>query len=77
MHIRMMPRIIGDDGEEIKEGDLVMVKFRKSDTGEAITAQVEDIQMTMLTLTLSDAIGSRKPRMYRVQDILEIKKFIQ
>lgn len=72
MEIRLLPRIIGDDGKEIKDGDLVIAQT--FDMDEPSLAVVNNIATTMVTLTFADIIQGNQPKMYRKNDIKYIKK---
>lgn len=72
MEIRLLPRIIGDDGNEIRDGDLVIVQTKTMD--EPSLAVVNKIDTTVITMTFSDLLYGNTPQFYRKSDIINMIK---
>lgn len=77
MKIKLCPRIISDDDQELKEKDLVLVKIKNSETAHAELAQINDIQMTIITLTFHDSLEYPGTHTFRVSDIEKLEKYYQ
>ena len=75
MKVKLLPRIISDNNEELKEKDLVLVKIKNSDNKDAELAQINDIQMTIITLTFNDSIEYTGTHTFRVTDIERLEKY--
>lgn len=75
MKVKLLPRIISDNNEELKEKDLVLVKIKNSDNKDAELAQINDIQMTIITLTFNDSIEYAGTHTFRVKDIERLEKY--
>lgn len=75
MKVKLLPRIISDNNEELKEKDLVLVKIKNSDNKDAELAQINDIQMTIITLTFNDSIEYAGTHTFRVSDIEKLVKY--
>jgi hypothetical protein len=67
MEIKLLPRIIGDDGKEIRDGDLVIAQTKDMD--EPSLAVVNKIDTTILTMTFTDILYGNTPKLYRKSDI--------
>ena len=72
MEIRIVPRIIGDDGQEIKEGDIVIAQTKKMD--EPSLAMVNKIDTTIVTMTFADILFGSQEAMYYASDIVSMTK---
>ena len=75
MKVKLLPRIISDDNQELKEKDLVLVKIKNSDSKDAELAQINDIQMTIITLTFNDSLEFNGTHTFRVTDIEKLEKY--
>lgn len=75
MKVKLLPRIISDDNQELKEKDLVLVKIKNSDTKHSELAQINDIQMTIITLTFNDSLEHSGTHAFRVSDIESLEKY--
>ena len=72
MDIRLLPRIIGDDGKEIRENDFVIAQTFQMD--EPSLAVINQINTTVVTMTFTDLIYGGQPRMYRKNDMKKSKQ---
>lgn len=75
MKVKLLPRIISDDNQELKEKDLVLVKIKNSDTKHSELAQINDIQMTIITLTFNDSLEHSRTHTFRISDIEKLEKY--
>lgn len=73
MQIKLVYRIIDDDGIECKEGDPVLLRANNMD--QITLAQVQNISPNLATFFFDDKIMGFRPITYRVDDIAEIKKY--
>ena len=72
MKIELLPRIIDDNQNEVKEKDLVMLQTK--DMTEPATAMIIDIQTTLVTVTLLDSVFNNQPFTIRASEIVSLTK---
>lgn len=72
MKIELLPRIIDDNQNEVKEKDLVMLQTK--DMTEPATAMIIDIQTTLVTIRLLDSIFNNQPFTLRASEIVSLTK---
>lgn len=72
MQIKLQPIVFDDNGEEVKLNDMVMIQTRKMSAPAA--AQLNDITMTVITVTFADLSFGIDSQMLRKSDI---KSFIK
>lgn len=72
MKIELLPRIIDDNQNEVKEKDLVMLQTK--DMTEPATAMIIDIQTTLVTVTLLDSVFNNQPFTLRASEIVSLTK---
>lgn len=72
MKIEMQPRIIDDDGVEIREQDFAFVQTKTMSTPSL--ALVQHIAISYVELVFVDVLLSNIPTRYRIKDILTMKK---
>lgn len=72
MQIKMMPRIIDDNDNEVKENDIVIARVRGMD--EPSLAIINHIDTTIVTMTFVDVLYGNKQKTYRASDILDMVK---
>lgn len=72
MKIELLPRIIDDNQNEVKEKDLVMIQTK--DMTEPATAMIIDIQTTLVTVRLLDSVFNNQPFTLRASEIVSLTK---
>lgn len=72
MKIELLPRIIDDNQNEVKEKDLVMIQTK--DMTEPATAMIIDIQTTLVTVRLLDNVFNNQPFTLRASEIASLTK---
>lgn len=73
MQIKLVYRIIDDDGTECKEGDDVLLRANSMDT--ITLARVQKISPNLATFFFDDKLMGFRPVTFRADDIAEIKKY--
>lgn len=72
MRIEIVPIIIGDDGQEIRKNDTVIMRTKYMD--EESVAIINNIDTTMVTATFFDILYGGKARRYRINEIRSMRK---
>lgn len=73
MQIKVVYRIIDDDGNECKEGDQVLI--RSNDMTDVTLAKIIKIAPNLATFFFDDRVMGFRPITFRPDHIAEIKKF--
>lgn len=73
MKIKLVNRVYDDDGNECKEGDLVLIQG--NDLPEIVVATINKIESRNATFVIDDSVYGYMPKKYRVEDVISIKKY--
>lgn len=72
MKITMVPRIIDDNGQEVKENDIVIAQTKGM--SEPSLAIINKIETIIVTMTFVDILLGNKPQNFRANDIIYMVK---